>query len=71
MYQQEGGFMNNAYFDANTCNIDDVISTIDELGYVILENAINKNSIKQLHKELEPHWMFSHQPKFAASLCYR
>lgn len=48
--------MNNAYFDANTCNIDDVISTIDELGYVILENAINKNSIKQLHKELEPHF---------------
>jgi len=45
-----------ASFDANKCNLDDLADVIHEHGYVILKNAINKNTLKQLHKELEPHF---------------
>jgi len=48
--------MKLANFDANTCIIDDVVTAIDDLGYVVLNNAIETSDIERLRNELEPHF---------------
>jgi hypothetical protein len=44
--------MELARFDANTARLDILQNAVDELGYVILENALDEIRLKNLHQEL-------------------
>jgi ectoine hydroxylase-related dioxygenase (phytanoyl-CoA dioxygenase family) len=48
--------MELARFDANTTRLDILQNAVDELGYVILENALDEIRLKNLHQELEPYF---------------
>ncbi len=45
-----------AKYDAKTVSAEEIIPVFDNLGYIILENALEDYRLKQLHKELEPHF---------------
>jgi ectoine hydroxylase-related dioxygenase (phytanoyl-CoA dioxygenase family) len=48
--------MKLAMFDAKKSQLDNLTSVLDEEGYVILRDAVDFMAVRQLHKELEPHF---------------
>ena len=48
--------MELAIFNAHHCRAHDLTSTLDELGYVILADALNADELRRLRAELEPHF---------------
>src|SRR5690242_5358539 len=53
-----------AYFDANTCSSDELITSMDQWGYVMIKNALDIRQLTLLQKELEPH--FAERPESKA-----
>ena len=48
--------MELAKYDARHCDIEEIKSSMDSLGYVILTNAIDQQALTSLKEELEPYF---------------